>query len=60
MMNARSLPTYQQFKVKKQITIKEKKKECGNSALEEKKQPEGNIRSKCYALSYQPPSSCPA
>ena len=45
MMNARSLPTYQQFKVliKKQITIKEKKKECGNSALEEKKQPEAML-----------------
>ena len=35
-MNAKSLPTYQQFKVKKQITIKEKEKECGSSALEEK------------------------
>ena len=60
MINAKSLPTYQQFKVKKKIIIKEKKKRCGSSALEEEKQPEGNFRSKGYALRWQPPSSFPA
>ena len=47
MINAQSLPTYQQFKVKKTTA---KKKECRSSDLEEK-QSERNIRSKCYALS---------
>ena len=35
---------------KKQTSAKENEKECRSSALKEEKQPEGNTRSKCYAL----------
>ena len=48
-INAKSLPTYQQFKVKKTNPAKEK--ECESSALKKEKQFEGNTRRKCYVLS---------
>ena len=44
---------------KEKTVAKEKEKKCGSRAVEEE-QPEGNTRSKCYALSWRPSSSFPA